>query len=413
MRRSTWIPIIPDRLRRFLSPPVIPDNEYRTFSLRALHYTLLLFMGLLVVFPLFNSSIAELDFLPFIFFLTLCALALTYYFLHTGRYRLASSLFIGGTWLIITFVAFSFNGIRNTNINFYALVIIYSAVLFSPRAAILTTMLSILSSIVLVFGEAQGVLPLQTTAPFLADRFFQVVGLFGSAGILLAAASRATRASYARIRQDEQTLRESEERFKALVANSSDIITVLDSTGIIAFESQSVKRLLGHDPGALVGKNCFDYIHPDDLPVLTALFAENAHQPGATATVEYRFRHVDGSWVYLDSQATNLLDEPVIHGIVVNSRDVTERKQAEERLRASQEELRQLSDAAWEGIVISDEGRMILINRPLAAMFGYATDLRSATQGRASHTPLQFARYQPVPSQIAEEIIAKSGGRAA
>ena len=50
---------------------------------------------------------------------------------------------------------------------------------------------------------------------------------------------------------------------------------------------------------------------------------------------------------------------------------------------------------------------------PLADLFGYATDLRSATQGRASHTPLQFARYQPVPSQIAEEIIAKSGGRAA
>jgi len=50
---------------------------------------------------------------------------------------------------------------------------------------------------------------------------------------------------------------------------------------------------------------------------------------------------------------------------------------------------------------------------PLAELFGYATDLRSATQGRASHTPLQFARYQPVPSQIAEEIIAKSGGRAA
>jgi PAS domain S-box-containing protein len=145
-------------------------------------------------------------------------------------------------------------------------------------------------------------------------------------------------------KQAEQALRESEERFRALVANSSDIITVLQADGIITFESESTRHVLGYTAGQLVGTRAFDRIHPDDLPKIAAVFAEKIQISGATATVEYRFRHADGSWVYLESRARNLLDDPVIHGVVVNSRDITKRMQTETALLESETRYRAISE---------------------------------------------------------------------
>ena len=132
-------------------------------------------------------------------------------------------------------------------------------------------------------------------------------------------------------------LGESERRFRSLVQNGSDIITVLDAGGTIYYESPSIERLLGYRPEDLVGQNAFDYVHPDDLERVRSIFGEITKRSGAIGPVEVRFRHADGSWRYLEWIGKNLLEDPTVKGIVANSRDVTERKEAEEKLREVRE----------------------------------------------------------------------------
>ena len=132
-------------------------------------------------------------------------------------------------------------------------------------------------------------------------------------------------------------LGESEKRFRSLVQNVSDIIAVLDGEGDICYESPSVERLLGYSPEDLVGRSAFDYVHSDDLQRVRSIFVEITKRSGTSGPVEVRVRHVDGSWRYLEATVNNLLGDPAVKGIVVNSRDVTERKQAEEKLREVRE----------------------------------------------------------------------------
>ena len=132
-------------------------------------------------------------------------------------------------------------------------------------------------------------------------------------------------------------LGESEKRFRSLVQNASDITTVLDAAGTIRYESPSIERLLGYRPEDLVGQNAFDYVHPDDLERVRSIFGETTKRSGASRPAEVRFRHADGSWRYMEWIGNNLLEDPTVKGIVANSRDVTERKEAEEKLREVRE----------------------------------------------------------------------------
>jgi len=138
------------------------------------------------------------------------------------------------------------------------------------------------------------------------------------------------------LRQSRQALQESELRFRSLVQNSSDIITVLGADGSIRYESPSIERILGYKPEELIGKNAFDLVHPDDRARVLAVFQEHLQIRGSIAPLELRFRHQDGNWRTLEATGNNLLHEPGVAGIVVNSRDITERKRTEDVLHATE-----------------------------------------------------------------------------
>jgi diguanylate cyclase (GGDEF)-like protein/PAS domain S-box-containing protein len=133
-------------------------------------------------------------------------------------------------------------------------------------------------------------------------------------------------------RQAEEALRASEERFRALVQNASDLIGILEQSGSVRYESPSHQRVLGHAPEEHQGKSFLDLVHPQERQVVAAALRSLAEQPGEIATLEYRRRHRDGTWRTIESTASNLLGHPAVAGIVLNSHDITERKQAEERL---------------------------------------------------------------------------------
>jgi len=128
-------------------------------------------------------------------------------------------------------------------------------------------------------------------------------------------------------------LSKSEERSRSLVRYSSDIITILDADGTVRYVSPAVERVMGYKPEEQVGTNAFDTIHPDDREQALATFAEVLKRPGLHPPLEFRVPHKDGSWRYLEHVVNNLLDDPAVRAVVVNSWDVTERKALEEQLR--------------------------------------------------------------------------------
>jgi diguanylate cyclase (GGDEF)-like protein/PAS domain S-box-containing protein len=137
-------------------------------------------------------------------------------------------------------------------------------------------------------------------------------------------------------------VRHSEERYRALTQNSSDLVTVMETTGIVRYQSPAIVRMLGYSPEELLGKNAFDYVHPDDLQRVRIAFDEGLEDPGLQPSAEYRFRRKDGSWRWLESIGSNLIQEPGVGGYVVNSRDITRRKEAEDRLREAEKRYRML-----------------------------------------------------------------------
>src|SRR5918998_2896529 len=137
-------------------------------------------------------------------------------------------------------------------------------------------------------------------------------------------------------------VRASERRYRHLTQNSSDLVTLMEATGIVRYQSPALERMLGYSPSELLGKNAFDYVHPDDLDRVRAIYAEGLKDPYARPVAELRFRHRDGSWRWLEAVGTNLTDEPGVNSYVVNSRDITGRKEAEERLKEAEKQYRTL-----------------------------------------------------------------------
>ena len=145
-------------------------------------------------------------------------------------------------------------------------------------------------------------------------------------------------------RRAEERLRDGERFTRALMQHSSDLISILHLDGTVRFASPSHERVLGYAPGELVGRNAFDLVHPDDRPALLDSFARNLAGGGAAVAREFRFRHKDGSWRVVEAVAQAALDDPAIGGAVINSRDVTARRHAEDALRESTRRLELLLD---------------------------------------------------------------------
>ncbi len=135
----------------------------------------------------------------------------------------------------------------------------------------------------------------------------------------------------------QQALAASEERFRALVENAPDAITLIGADGTVVYDSPAAPGLLGYDAGELIGRDTFAIVHPDDLPQVTSLFEQAKREPSAPVKGLFRLQHKDGSWRWIEATASNMLAEPGVKAIVINYRDVTERKEAGSRNRTSGE----------------------------------------------------------------------------
>ena len=165
----------------------------------------------------------------------------------------------------------------------------------------------------------------------------------------------------------------SEARFRSLIENAADGIAVISSGRKVEYVSPSFARILGHDPEALLGTDRFALAHPDDVPAAQAAFEEAAARPGTVGVAEVRARAADGQYRLLEVRIT-------VHRpggtVVVNARDVTERRRAEADLRASEERFRLLVDAVrdYAIVMLDPDGYLASWNAGAERVLGYAAE---------------------------------------
>jgi diguanylate cyclase (GGDEF)-like protein/PAS domain S-box-containing protein len=150
---------------------------------------------------------------------------------------------------------------------------------------------------------------------------------------LVALTSQVALALESAILTEDLLRRQGEARFSSLIQNSSDMVMVVDPDTSVRYVSPSVQRVLGIAPSEMEGHRLADLFHPDDATrVLSFLAAVAMEKEGHPGLIEFRMRHADGSWLYVETLRTNLLHDPNVSGIVLNTRDVSERKTFEEQL---------------------------------------------------------------------------------
>jgi two-component system cell cycle sensor histidine kinase/response regulator CckA len=171
-----------------------------------------------------------------------------------------------------------------------------------------------------------------------------------------------------------QESQQPERYYRALIERASDIITLLDAGGAVLYESPSVERVLGYQPAELVGRNVFRGMHQEDIAAAREGFERVVRAGRGDVRTICRFKHKLGGWRTLEVTAANLLDDPLVRGIVVNSRDVTEREVAQRALVESEFKFRAVAETATCGIYIHDGARLLYVNRALGEITGYARE---------------------------------------
>jgi len=188
-----------------------------------------------------------------------------------------------------------------------------------------------------------------------------------------------------------------EQWFRALIEQSSDAITLVTAEGTILYASPAIARVTSYTAEELVGTNGFAFVHPDELERKPQRFNDLLDHPGKVITVEYRLRLKDGSWRWMEGTATNLLHDPVIGALVVNFRDITERKQAEEeraQLLAREQAARAEAEKEREALRQARQEAETRASE-LAAIFEAMTDgvVVSNSEGQARHTNAAFRAF--------------------
>jgi len=193
----------------------------------------------------------------------------------------------------------------------------------------------------------------------------------------------------------EEELRASERRFRALIENSLDLITVQDINFVVTYVSPSVEKFVNLPASELLGKVGINlgYVHPDDLARLQQSFATALSQPGVPQPpTEYHIQDLHGQWRVLETVIVNLLLDPAINGILVNARDITQRREAERALRDSEARYRLILQQSLDAIFIADAKTYTLLeaNPAFFKLFGYSP----ADMGRLTYYELAVATQE-------------------
>ena len=173
-----------------------------------------------------------------------------------------------------------------------------------------------------------------------------------------------------RTRAEEMVLA-SEKYFRALIENTVETIIIVDETGKLKYRSPSVFSMSGYEPEEIIGKNFIDFVHPDEIPIAMNLFYEGIKTPDKIASCECRIKNKDGSWNNVAVIGKNALNDPVVKGVILNLRDITESKRAGKKIERAAQEWRATFDAIRDPVWICDQNcNLLRVNKTYADAVG-------------------------------------------
>jgi PAS domain S-box-containing protein len=173
----------------------------------------------------------------------------------------------------------------------------------------------------------------------------------------------------------EDALIESEVRFRSLIQNASDMIRIVDRQGKIIYESPSTEKIMGYPAGENIGKDSLRYIHPDDIERVKCDLQEVYDRKNPGTPTEFRVKKSDGSYIWVDAIATNLLGIPAVNGIVVTTRPIEQRKKMEAAILESEEKYRNVVEDQTEMISrFLPDGTHVFVNEAYCRYFGMKRD---------------------------------------
>lgn len=188
-----------------------------------------------------------------------------------------------------------------------------------------------------------------------------------------------------KVSQRDAELRNEKERFRALIEHAADVIVVVAADGCVVYVSPAAQAALGRSADAFVGHSLFTEAHFEDRERLAAALQAVIGHPGAVfERTEFRLRHADGSWRWLEATGTNQIGNPAVNGIVINARDVSEAKDAEAEITRQRETLHQREKLAAMGSLLA--GVAHELNNPLSIVVGRATMLLEESADERTRT---------------------------
>jgi len=349
------------KIRQWLAPPSFPGNEEKNVQARTMHTVGLYFFGVLilasgVIVPLFTEHKVEN-------WAILSLLVILYgfsrYLMFRGQLTFATVLIATSGWFLFAGLVLFAGGITSSMMFAIIAVTIAFGWLFQAQIRNVFLVISLVFGLGLaIFQQNGGMLPqFFTYSPIETWFLFASALVFVSSVINLTV--RNLQEALVRERQQNEarqraeiTLIASEKRFRALVENSMDEISILGTDGLLLYESPSTNPPLGYQPNQFLHQNMFELMHPDDRQRIETKFSQLVDNPSLFYRDQFRLRHHNGNWIWVEAVGTNLLAEPSVGGIVINYHDITARKQAESALRASEEKYRlmieQISDVVWQ-----------------------------------------------------------------
>jgi PAS domain S-box-containing protein len=174
----------------------------------------------------------------------------------------------------------------------------------------------------------------------------------------------------------EESLRRKDQLYQSIIENAPDGVAIIDLVGHFIFVSPAGRRLFGYGIDEEINDlSPADSTHPDDLPAVLNTLSTVVQNPTSICTLQYRFRRKDGTWRWIESTFSNLFPEPDEHIIVINFRDITDRKQAEDALRESERKFRQIFETTTTGISLLNNRRQFLSGNPaILKLLGYSSE---------------------------------------
>jgi PAS domain S-box-containing protein len=176
-----------------------------------------------------------------------------------------------------------------------------------------------------------------------------------------------------KLEEQIEEVNRTQKRMQLLLENASEVITIYEEDESIRYISPSVETILGYGQKEMIGKSDIDKVHPDHRDIFRDIFRKMIASPDEKITVQYEYKAKDGSYMWLESAGTNCMSNPAIHGYILNSRDITERRRAEQEQRM-RSKMQALSENSPDLITRLEDGSISYINPIIEAYTGRAPE---------------------------------------